>query len=76
MIWKEKPSNFTVSHIHDLHAVMLAGSPKSISQLVTYGSQGTQAAQHNARRSPQQATGLLHLPIQEVQVGQVTLLPC
>jgi hypothetical protein len=53
---------------------MLAGSPKSVSQLVATGPQGTQAAQRNAWRSPQQATGLLHLPIQEVQVGQVTLL--
>jgi len=45
MICKDKPSNFTVSHMHNLHAVMLAGSPKSVRQLVAHGSQGTQATQ-------------------------------
>lgn len=36
-----------VFQMHNLHAALLAGSPKSISQLVAHGSQGTQAAQHN-----------------------------
>jgi len=75
-VWRPVPAALAamgaVSDSAYLCLVMSAGTSEPVRQLVSAGPQSTQAAQHNVRRSPQQAAGLLHLSIQEVQAGQVT----